>query len=95
MSAPPTCSLGCAGALGMYLGLTGARLSAADCLWTGIGSCYVPSERLEEVEARLAEADLTVDAHGRVQSVLDDLRARPRAATARWADGPDRLLLRP
>ena len=52
------------GALGMYLGLTGARLSAADCLWTGIGSCYVPSERLEEVEARLAEADLASDAHG-------------------------------
>ena len=61
----------------MYLGLTGARLSAADCVWTGIGSCYVPSERLEEVEARLAEADLTIDAHGRVQSVLDDLRADP------------------
>jgi enoyl-CoA hydratase len=65
------------GALGMYLGLTGTRLSAADCVWTGIGSCYVPSKRLEEVEARLAEADLTSDAHGRVQSLLDDLRADP------------------
>jgi enoyl-CoA hydratase len=65
------------GALGVYLGLTGARLSAADCLWTGIGSCYVPSGRLEEVEARLAEADLTIDAHARVQILLDDLRTDP------------------
>ena len=30
------------GALGMYLGLTGARLNAADCLWARIGSCHVP-----------------------------------------------------
>jgi len=65
------------GALGMYLGLTGARLNAADCLWTGIGSCYVASERLGEVEARLAEADLTIDAHARVHSLLDDLCGDP------------------
>jgi enoyl-CoA hydratase len=65
------------GALGLYLGLTGARLGAADGVWTGIGSCYVPSARLDEVEARLAEADLASDAHGRVQRVLDDLLADP------------------
>ncbi|HEX2478957.1 MAG TPA: enoyl-CoA hydratase/isomerase family protein [Geminicoccaceae bacterium] len=65
------------GALGLYLGLTGARLGAADCVWTGIGSCYVPSERLDEVEARLAETDLASDAHRGVQHVLDDLRADP------------------
>jgi enoyl-CoA hydratase len=65
------------GALGMYLGLTGARLGAADCIWSGLGSWYVPSERLEEVEARLAETDLSGDAHARVRSVLDDLSADP------------------
>src|SRR5690606_30163655 len=65
------------GALGMYMGLTGARLSAADCVWAGLGSCYVPSERLGEVEEQLARTDLSVDAHGRVQRVLDDLRADP------------------
>jgi enoyl-CoA hydratase len=65
------------GALGLYLGLTGARLGAADCVWTGIGSCYVPSGHLEELEARLAQVDLATDPHGRVQRVLDDLRADP------------------
>jgi enoyl-CoA hydratase len=68
------------GALGLYLGLTGARLGAADCIWTGIGSCYVPSARLQEVEARLAAADLARDPYGRVQRVLDDLRADPGPA---------------
>jgi enoyl-CoA hydratase len=68
------------GALGLYLGLTGARLGAADCTWTGIGSCYVPSARLQEVEARLVAADLARDPYGRVQRVLDDLRADPGPA---------------
>jgi enoyl-CoA hydratase len=65
------------GALGLYMGLTGARLGAADCVWTGIGSCYVPSERLDQLEARLAQADLATDPHGGVQRVLDHLRADP------------------
>lgn len=65
------------GALGMYLGLAGARLNAADCVWSGIGSCYVPSERLEEVVARLGEADLSLNAHRVVQDVLDELGADP------------------
>lgn len=65
------------GALGLYLGLTGARLGAADCVWTAIGSCYVPSERLDELEARLAQADLATDPHGRVQRVLDNLQSDP------------------
>lgn len=68
------------GALGMYLGLSGARLGPADCVWAGIGSCYVPSDRFEELEARLAEADLAIDAHARVESVLDDLRGDPGRA---------------
>jgi enoyl-CoA hydratase len=43
------------GALGMYLGLTGARLRAADVMYAGIGTHYVPPERLSElVDALLA-----------------------------------------
>ena len=59
------------GALGMYLGLTGARLGAADCLYAGIGSCFVAAARLDELEAALARADLSEDAHAAVQAVLD------------------------
>ncbi len=43
------------GALGMYLGLTGARLRAADVIYAGVGTHYVPRERLSElVDALLA-----------------------------------------
>jgi enoyl-CoA hydratase/carnithine racemase len=44
----------CPGEIGTWLGLTGARLDAADCLTAGIGSHFVPSGRLGELEDRLA-----------------------------------------
>ncbi len=42
------------GELGMYLGLTGARARAADCLHAGIATHYLPSERLPRLEEELA-----------------------------------------
>ena len=36
------------GELGMYLGLTGARLGPADALYCGVATDYVPSDRLTE-----------------------------------------------
>jgi len=42
------------GAAGMYLGLTGRRLRAADCLALGIAHAFVPSARLEALYAALA-----------------------------------------
>lgn len=65
------------GALGMYLGLTGARLGAADSLFAGIGSCYVPADRLDELATALAEADLKGDAHAATDAVLERLRDDP------------------
>lgn len=49
------------GALGKYLGLTGARLRGADILYAGIGTAYVSSERLEELVAALMEDELSSD----------------------------------
>ncbi len=46
----------CPGALGQYLGLTGARLKAADALHAGIATHYVPSARLDDLRAALAAA---------------------------------------
>jgi len=40
-------------AVGIFLGLTGQRLYAADCLRAGIATHYCPSDRLGEVEAGL------------------------------------------
>ena len=68
------------GALGTYLGLTGARLDAADCVWAKIGTCYVPAERLDALEDALVRADLTDDAHGAVDRVLARFAADPGPA---------------
>jgi len=42
------------GRTGLYLGLTGARLKAADCLYAGIASHYVPAARIEALIAALS-----------------------------------------
>src|SRR5579883_2244401 len=47
------------GAIGMYLGLTGARIKAADCLYAGIATHYLASARLEPLVEELARTDLS------------------------------------
>ncbi|MFF7530320.1 enoyl-CoA hydratase/isomerase family protein [Streptomyces bobili] len=42
------------GAIGMYLGLTGHRLDAADALYTGLATHFVPADRLDAVGDALA-----------------------------------------
>jgi enoyl-CoA hydratase len=42
------------GAIGLYLGLTGARLKAADCLHVGFATHAVPRAMLDAVEAEIA-----------------------------------------
>lgn len=46
------------GELGMFLGLTGARLKAPDCLYAGIGTAFVPVERTAALIEALAEAPI-------------------------------------
>lgn len=58
------------GELGLYLGLTGARLHAADCRFAGIGTHYVAGDGLSALEDALAAADLGDDAFAAVDAVL-------------------------
>ncbi len=51
-----------AGKLGLYLGLTGARLKAADALYAGVATHYVDSARLPELEEALAAKGADVGA---------------------------------
>jgi enoyl-CoA hydratase len=67
-------------ALGLYLGLTGARLGAADCLYAGIGTAYVAADRLEALEAALAETPLRDDPFAAVDAVLSRFRSDPGPA---------------
>ena len=47
-----------AGEIGMWMGLTGARLKAADCVAAGLATHYCPSGRNEDLIAALEAADL-------------------------------------
>jgi enoyl-CoA hydratase len=66
----------CPGALGMYLGLTGVRLLAADCVYAGIATHYVPADRVKD----LVDALGSVTDAGDVDRVLDRFAADPGAA---------------
>jgi len=51
-----------AGELGTYLGLTGARLKAADCLVAGIATHHTPGDRVEALVEALAAGGQPVEA---------------------------------
>ena len=49
------------GEIGMYLALTGARIKAADCIYAGVATHFVPAGRVEELTTALADAGAAVD----------------------------------
>jgi enoyl-CoA hydratase len=68
------------GATGTYLALTGARLKAADALYTGLATHYVPSDAQHDLAQALAEADLSGDAHTEIDGLLAELEGDPGTA---------------
>jgi enoyl-CoA hydratase len=73
----------CPGQLGTYLGLTGARIGAADALYCGVATGYVASDELGHVTDELARAVGKNDHGDVVTTLLDrmagDLGAAPLA----------------
>ena len=65
------------GATGMYMGLTGARLGAADCLYAGLGTHHVPAARLDELERALRELGDRAGSVGAVDAVIGRFGADP------------------
>jgi len=68
----------CSGAIGMYLGLTGARLKAADMLYAGLAEAYVPAARLRDFVAALSSDGGDIDAA--VAAYAADAGTAPLAA---------------
>lgn len=64
----------CPGEIGMYLGLTGYRMAAADCLYSGIGDVYIPSDRFDAMFDALAN---TASDAGVISAVLEQFSADP------------------
>jgi enoyl-CoA hydratase len=62
------------GRLGQFLALTGARLDGAECLWAGLATHYLPSDKLAEAKARIAEHP------DRIAGILAELSETPPEA---------------
>jgi enoyl-CoA hydratase len=76
------------GRTGAFMALTGARLDGAECLWAGLATHYLPSERLVEAKTRIAVAS------GDIAAILDELSVGPPAARiAGNAEKIDRLFV--
>lgn len=60
----------CPGEIGMYLGLTGARLKAADCLYAGLATHGTTSEQVAAVKSALVSAGYASDAFDMVAEIL-------------------------
>ena len=57
-----------------FLALTGARLDGAECLWAGLATHYLPSDKLAEAKARIA------DHPDRIAGILSELAVTPPTA---------------
>jgi enoyl-CoA hydratase/carnithine racemase len=71
----------CPGEVGIWLGLTGARLNGADSLAAGVGTHAVPSAGLAALEERLVQRLQGGDAHAVVAGILDEHAGAIGAAT--------------
>jgi enoyl-CoA hydratase/carnithine racemase len=68
----------CPGHIGRYLGLTGARLRAADALYCGFATHVVAQERVEALIAALAEAERARDGRSeQVAALLAEFASDP------------------
>lgn len=66
------------GALGAYLGLTGAHLKGADILYTQIGTAYMNSQNLDGLEKALI--DENISCHNDVDNIIAKFAEDPGAA---------------
>lgn len=67
----------CPGRLGLYLGLSGARLDAADALHAGLATHFVPGARHQELVETMAANCGTGDDFSTVESALAEFSVDP------------------
>jgi len=61
----------CLGKIGMYLGLTGARIKAADCLYAGLATHGAESAKLDAIKGALASVAWDGDGFTTVEDILN------------------------
>ncbi|KJE34771.1 enoyl-CoA hydratase [Thalassospira sp. HJ] len=60
----------CPGKIGIYLGLTGARIKAADCLYAGLATHGAQSADLDAIKGALASAEWVGDGFATAEEIL-------------------------
>lgn len=70
----------CPGEVGMYLALTGVRLQAADALYAGLMTHFVPAAKLPDMTAALRGLTGAGDHDAAVTSILDGYHETPGPA---------------
>lgn len=70
----------CPGQIGMYLGLTGARIKAADALYAELMTHYIPTPRLAEVDEALRMDEVRDEVYATVSCILDAYNEDPGPA---------------
>lgn len=71
-----------AGNMGLYLGLTGARLKAEDLIALGLATHYIASADIPNLEAALEEADYSEDAFAQTDEILSQYCTEPPLTSA-------------
>jgi len=59
--------------MGLFIGLTGARLGAADLMYSGLATHFIPSDRLDALVPALSSLGDKADDHDAVDGVLLEL----------------------
>ncbi|MEO1135315.1 MAG: enoyl-CoA hydratase/isomerase family protein [Pseudomonadota bacterium] len=65
------------GGIGLYLALTGWRAKAADCVYAGIATHYVPSSKMATLEEALLSEDFAGGPQDAIRHVLDSYADDP------------------
>lgn len=87
----------CPGEVGMYLGLTGARLKVADAVYAGIADVFVPADRHDGLLARLVDGvavDVAIAAESQTPGVAPIAELQDQIDAAFNADSVNSILER-
>ncbi|VVT07598.1 enoyl-CoA hydratase/isomerase family protein [Erythrobacter sp. EC-HK427] len=79
------------GAVGKFLALTAARLDGAECMWAGLATHYLTSDRLAEAKARIIAGEAPGGVLANMASHAPDARIAGNAAKIDLLFGPDTL----